>query len=156
MIHSHSVYPLQEVVSPALARLLAGAPLSAGKLRFAWRLAVGAAIDRMTTPTLCDGGRVEVSVADDRWQAELRRTLPLIRGRLDALLGTGVITNVVVQCAEPAGGIGQKTPRRVEDRRARLEPAAGTTGPGGRKSGGRSQPVGAGKRLREGGGAKQE
>ncbi|RPJ84961.1 MAG: DUF721 domain-containing protein, partial [Acidobacteria bacterium] len=103
MIHSHSVRPLQEVVSPALAGLLAGAPLSAGKVRFAWRLAVGAAIDRIATPTLCDDGRMEVSVADDRWRSEVRRTLPLIRSRLDAFLGAGVIKSVVVRGAEQTG-----------------------------------------------------
>lgn len=107
MIHSHSVHPLQDVVSPALAGLLAAAPLSAGKVRFAWRLSVGPAIDRITTVTFSDGGQVEVSVADERWRAEVRRTIPLIRRRMDTLLGAGAIKNVVLQRSQGAAGSGR-------------------------------------------------
>ncbi|MFB3855337.1 MAG: DciA family protein [Vicinamibacterales bacterium] len=125
MIHSHSVQPLKDVVSPALAKLLAAAPLSPGKVRFAWRLAVGPAIDRITTVTLSDGKRVEVSVADERWRTEVRRTIPLIRRRMEALLGAGTIENVVLQRPERPGGTRPERAGRFEDR-AR----GGDVGPG--------------------------
>ena len=44
--------PLQQVMPAALASVLRQAPLSPEKVAFAWRTAVGAAIDRASTVEL--------------------------------------------------------------------------------------------------------
>jgi hypothetical protein len=89
--------PLQDVVAAALARLLAGAPLSPGKLDFAWRAVVGPAMARATRVTL-DGRRtLRVEVAGAAWQSELERALPVVRARLEALLGSGAVAAIEIR-----------------------------------------------------------
>src|SRR5262245_14459849 len=89
--------PVQHCVSGALGPLLRGQPLSSGKLRFAWRAAVGPAVDRVTTVELQRNGELDVTAADNRWSRELRRLSPLILPRLQALLGPDVVTKVTVR-----------------------------------------------------------
>jgi len=95
------VHPLRDVMSPALVRLLADAPLSPGKVRFAWKLAVGPAVDRVTTATFRDNCHVGISVPDERWRAEVRRALPFIRRRLDALLGAEAVARITIRVTRP-------------------------------------------------------
>lgn len=97
MIHSLSVQPLNDLASPAIARLLADAPVTPGKVRFAWRLAVGPAIDRISTASFSEDRRLAVSVPDESWRREIRRALPVIHERLAALLGPGVIETIVIK-----------------------------------------------------------
>lgn len=78
-----------------LADVLRKAPLTPEKVAFAWRAAVGPAMDHATTIDLQD--RVlRVRVGDAAWQREIERSIILIRARLDALLGNGVIRDVAV------------------------------------------------------------
>ncbi len=80
----------------ALAELLRSAPLSPGKVAFAWRAAVGPAIDRATAATLQDG--LLVIYADDRqWAREVTRSSGLILGRIQKLLGPDVVTGIEVR-----------------------------------------------------------
>ena len=73
-----------------LAEVLRKAPLTADKVAFAWRAAVGAAVDNASAIEW--RGRVlHVRVKEAAWQREIERSASLIRARLDALLGTGVI-----------------------------------------------------------------
>ena len=84
----------------ALADILRKAPLTPEKVAFAWRSAVGAAVDNVTTIELRD--RVLYVTARDRaWQREVERSAALIRARLDALLGKGVVGYVDVTGPEP-------------------------------------------------------
>jgi hypothetical protein len=85
----------------ALSTLLAGQPLSEGKIRFAWRAAVGQALDRATTIAL-SGTTLEVTPADADWARELRRLKPLILSRLVHVLGSGVVERIEVR--GPANG----------------------------------------------------
>jgi len=92
--------PLQQVMPAALASVLRQAPLSPEKVAFAWRTAVGAAIDRASTVEL-RGSTLAVSVKSDEWRHEIARSAPMIRARLDLVLGSGVVTWIDV-AAGPA------------------------------------------------------
>ncbi len=88
--------PLQQTIPDAVARLVRSAPLCPEKVAFAWRTAVGAAMARAATLRLSDAGVVEVICSDDHWRREIRRSLPIIRERLVALLGTEVVGQLKV------------------------------------------------------------
>ena len=79
----------------ALAAILQRAPLSPEKVAFAWRSAVGPSVEKVTTVDL--RGRVlHVHTRDAAWQREVERSARLIRARLDALLGQGVVRSLKV------------------------------------------------------------
>ena len=73
----------------ALAEILRKAPLTPEKVAFAWRAAVGPAVDKATTIELRDGV-LHVRVRDASWRREVERSAGLIRSRLAALLGNVV------------------------------------------------------------------
>ena len=79
----------------ALAAILRKAPLTPEKVAFAWRTAVGPAVDRVTTIVLA-GKVLQVRAKDAAWQREVERSAGLIRARLDALLGEGVVRGIDV------------------------------------------------------------
>lgn len=78
--------PLIDAVVPAL---IARAPLTPEKIGFAWRTAVGPALDRATAVRLVD--HTLVVAGDARWRREIDRSRDLILGRLRRLLGPGVV-----------------------------------------------------------------
>jgi hypothetical protein len=95
-----------------LVSILRKAPLTSEKVAFAWRMAVGPAVDKATTIDLRDGV-LNVRVRDRSWKREVERSAALIRARLDALLGEGVIVDVDVTAAnhspwEGGSGIGRR------------------------------------------------
>lgn len=94
---------LATVVPLAIRRLLRMGEMSQGKLEFAWRLAVGPAIERATTVRLTDRGTLEVRTADARWGRELRHSQTTMLNRVQELLGTEVVKAVKV--------IGRPAPR---------------------------------------------
>ena len=79
----------------ALADILRKAPLNDEKIAFAWRAAVGAALDRGTTVSL-DKGVLRVRAESAAWRREVERSEALIRARLDALLGRGVVRTMEI------------------------------------------------------------
>jgi hypothetical protein len=81
----------------ALEHLLHTQPLSAGKVDFAWRVAVGQAIQRATTVALRLDGVLEVKAADAHWEDEVRRLSGVIVARLQRLLGDDVVHAVRVE-----------------------------------------------------------
>ena len=81
----------------ALVELFRVGPLSQGKLDVAWRAAVGDALCRVSSVHLQSDGSVEVRAADQRWQRELKRSLPLIIQRLNDLLGANAVARLVVK-----------------------------------------------------------
>jgi hypothetical protein len=81
--------PLQQFMPTALAEILRKAPLTPEKVAFAWRSAVGPAMDKATTVEL-RGPVLHVRVRDASWQREVERSAGLIRSRLGALLGNVV------------------------------------------------------------------
>ena len=90
------MYPVHDLVAGALTELLHQGPLSQGKLELAWRAAVGNALSKVATVRLQEPGIAEVTVADQRWHRELERSAPMILDRLKALLGSSVVTRVMV------------------------------------------------------------
>jgi hypothetical protein len=87
--------PVHQFMPQVIAELLRKAPLTPEKVAFAWRAAVGPAVDKATSIELRD--RVlHVRVRDAAWHREVERSAALIRARLDALLGDGIVRRVEV------------------------------------------------------------
>jgi predicted nucleic acid-binding Zn ribbon protein len=70
--------------------------MSQGKLEFAWRSAVGPAIERATTVSLDDAGVLDVRTVDATWRREVRRSQDTILRRLQELLGPTVVKSIRV------------------------------------------------------------
>jgi hypothetical protein len=83
--------PVHQFMPAVLAELLRKAPLTPEKVAFAWRSAVGPALDNATTIEL-RGGVLYVRTRDASWRREVERSAGLIRSRLTALLGNVVQT----------------------------------------------------------------
>ena len=79
----------------ALAAILRRAPLTADKVAFAWRSAVGPAVDGATVIALRDGV-LHVAARDPAWQREVERSAAVIRVRLETLLGRDVVRYINV------------------------------------------------------------
>ena len=77
----------------ALVDLLRNAPLSQGKVAFAWRAAVGPALERVTTVFL-EKGTLLVETTSVQWSREVHRSTPVILRRLESLLGAGAIERI--------------------------------------------------------------
>jgi hypothetical protein len=75
--------------------------MSAGKLRLAWRIVVGAAMDRATSVALADDACVEVTAVDVAWRREVKRSQNEILGRLRYLVGDGALKKIRI-VARPA------------------------------------------------------
>lgn len=91
MIYRGPVIPVHQFMPEALAEVLRRAPLTPEKVAFAWRSAVGPAVDKATTIDLRNGV-LRVRARDATWQREVERSAGLIRSRLTALLGNVVKT----------------------------------------------------------------
>ena len=87
--------PVHRVMPGALAIILRKAPLTSEKIAFAWRTAVGPAIDRVTMVDL-KGRVLHVQAKDAAWQREVERSAGVIRARLQALLGEEVVRSIEV------------------------------------------------------------
>jgi hypothetical protein len=88
--------PVSRVIPAVLAELIRPAPLCQEKVAFAWRMAVGPAVARVSSTHLDDRGVIVVTVPDAQWRREVERSLGLIRSRLDALLGPDSYSNVEI------------------------------------------------------------
>ena len=80
----------------ALVELLRHAPLSQGKVGFAWRAAVGPAVQKVTAVHL-EGRMLLVDAASKAWAREVTRSSPTILRRLQTLLGTETVSSIVVR-----------------------------------------------------------
>ncbi len=80
----------------ALAPLVRAAPLTPGKVEFAWRLAVGPSLQRVTAVCLADG--LLVVDADSRaWSDAVSRSSRVILARLQTLLGDQAVVRIEVR-----------------------------------------------------------
>jgi hypothetical protein len=70
--------------------------MSPGKLRLAWRVTVGAAMDRATSVALTDDGCVEVTAVEASWRREVKRSQTEILARLRYLVGEGALKKIRV------------------------------------------------------------
>jgi predicted nucleic acid-binding Zn ribbon protein len=60
--------PVHSLMPDLLVELLRRQPLSPAKVAFAWRTAVGPALDRATHVSLRDDGVLEVVASDTHWK----------------------------------------------------------------------------------------
>jgi hypothetical protein len=108
---------LHTAVPGAIADLLRQAPLSPGKVDFAWKAAVGPTLQRATHVRL-EGDVLLVDTTSVQWGREVMRSSPVILRRLREFLGAGTVTAIHVR--PPASEL------KPERRRRSQPPAAGT------------------------------
>jgi Dna[CI] antecedent, DciA len=96
VLRSPTVRPLNSALPGALAELLRDAPLSPGKVSFAWRAAVGPALERETAVRLVERTLV-VEAATRLWAREVTRSSPMILRRLQTLLGADIVVEISVR-----------------------------------------------------------
>lgn len=121
--------PIQPIMSEVVARLVRPAPLSPEKVLFAWRMAVGPMLARVTLVRLRSDGCLLVQLQDDRWRPELERAAGVVHERVAAALGADVLREVRL--------VGEPPPRTARTRRPRATvrhdtpeaPAAGRDAP---------------------------
>lgn len=87
--------PVHDVLPGVLADLLRKAPLTPEKVAFAWRQAAGQNVDRATMVEWRDGV-LTVRARDKTWRREIERAVPVLRGRLDQVLGDNVVRRIDV------------------------------------------------------------
>ena len=100
MVTSPIVLPLQSVTSKMLAEILRRQPASQERTAFAWAVAVGPALARVTAVDLDAGGVLRVHVRDARWARELERARDVVLTRLRMLLGDDHVIRMDV-CVNP-------------------------------------------------------
>jgi len=81
------------VIPDVLADVIRKAPLCPEKVDFAWRDAVGPALDRVTRVRLDESGVLRVA-AEGEWGREVRRLSPVILQRLERLLGPRTVAAI--------------------------------------------------------------
>src|SRR6266571_5250745 len=90
-----SMRPLHDGMPGALVELLRGAPLSDGKVTFAWKAAVGPAIERVTHVKL-ERRVLLVETASTQWSKEIMRGSAVILRRLQSLLGAHTVERIEI------------------------------------------------------------
>jgi hypothetical protein len=88
--------PIASAVPGAIAAMLRSAPLSPGKVDFAWTAAVGPALQRATAVRL-EGQILVVETASAQWSREVARSTRVILARLQHLLGEQTVTSLQVR-----------------------------------------------------------
>jgi predicted nucleic acid-binding Zn ribbon protein len=88
--------PLTHALPGAIAELLRDVPVSNGKVDFAWRVAVGTSVERVTSVRL-DGCILLVVAEDQHWAREITRSSGVILARLQTLLGRDTVNRIVVR-----------------------------------------------------------
>ena len=88
--------PVNQSIPAALTTILRRAPLTDDKVAFAWRTAVGPALDKATSIELRNGVLL-VRAKDDAWRREVERSAAVVRARLDSLLGKGIVRTIHVE-----------------------------------------------------------
>lgn len=77
-----------------LADVIRKAPLTDEKVQFAWRLAVGPAVDKATTVRLGANGTLYVKTEAPAWNDAIGKSLGIIRSRLAHFLGETTINRI--------------------------------------------------------------
>ena len=86
----------RHLIPAVLSEVIRKAPLCPEKVDFAWRAAVGPAVERVTSVRLDDHGVLHVTAADAHWAREVKRSSKLILVRLADLLGDNVVKRLRV------------------------------------------------------------
>ena len=87
--------PVQSILSTTLVEIVRRQPASKERDAFAWQLAVGPALARVTTVEL-SGGVLSVRAADRRWVVEIERARVEVLRKMQHLLGPEEITKLKI------------------------------------------------------------
>jgi len=90
------VQNLQSFATTAIAEAIRRQPSSPARTAFAWSLAVGPALARVTTVEL-DHRILRVGSNDPRWGREVLRASHTILDRLRQLLGDEAVAQIVIE-----------------------------------------------------------
>ena len=88
--------PIQTFSGSVLAEIVRRQPSSPARTTFAWQLAVGSTLARLTSVQL-EGTTLRVSAADARWLTEIERARATILPKLQHLLGKDTITRIATR-----------------------------------------------------------
>jgi hypothetical protein len=91
------VIPASKVMPAVLAEVIRKAPLCDDKVAFAWRLAVGPAMDKSTKVRLAEDGTLYVRGESQAWLDSVRASVGLIRSRLAHYLGDTAVKRIEYQ-----------------------------------------------------------
>ncbi|HEX7280563.1 MAG TPA: DUF721 domain-containing protein [Vicinamibacterales bacterium] len=83
-----------KVMPAVLADVIRKAPLTDEKVQFAWRLAVGPALDKATTVRLATNGTLYVKAEAPAWNDAIGKSLGIIRSRLAHFLGETTVKSI--------------------------------------------------------------
>ena len=89
---------ISHAIPGAVVELLRTAPLSPGKVAFAWDAAVGPAVQRATAVRL-EGDVLLVDASTLAWAREISRSSSVILKRLQTLLGPDVVKKIEIRRA---------------------------------------------------------
>jgi hypothetical protein len=87
------VIKANQVLPGVVGDVVRKAPLTDEKVSFAWRLAVGPAVDKATTVRLDGEGTLHVK-AEPAWLDGVRQSVGLIRSRLAHYLGEQTVKRI--------------------------------------------------------------
>lgn len=87
--------PLQSFAPAVLAEIIRRQPASQGRTEFAWSVAVGPALARVTTVELRNHNMI-VCARDVQWARELERARDTILPRLQMLLGRDTVKGLYI------------------------------------------------------------
>ena len=85
--------PIQNFASGVLAGIVRRQPASKERTSFAWHIAVGPALARVTTVEIRDGV-LEVRAKDPRWVLEIERARPAVLAKMQHLLGPDAVRTI--------------------------------------------------------------
>jgi predicted nucleic acid-binding Zn ribbon protein len=87
--------PVQNIAASVLAEIIRRQPASKERTAFAWSVAVGPALSRVTTVELRNA-RLVVTARDTRWALEIERARDTILSRVQLLLGKDAVKGLYV------------------------------------------------------------
>jgi hypothetical protein len=93
---------VRDTATTVLRTLLHDQPTTPAKVIFAWQMAAGATLSRVTDCTWTTDGTLRVSARTSAWQREIHRARPMLTERLRHLLGPDIVRKIVVQDASKA------------------------------------------------------
>jgi hypothetical protein len=88
------VIKADQVIPGVVAEVIRRAPLTDEKVTFAWRLAVGPAVDKATRVRLDADGTLHVSAETPAWLDGVKQSIGLIRSRLAHYLGENTVKRI--------------------------------------------------------------
>jgi Dna[CI] antecedent DciA-like protein len=88
------VIKANQVLPGVVAEIIRKAPLTDEKVAFAWRLAVGPAINKATTVRLGSDGTLYLTAESKAWVDSVRDSVGIIRSRLAHFLGDDAVKRI--------------------------------------------------------------